>query len=170
MRTSLVAGLALTVALGCCAATRARPEAPPQTATAVGDASARKLEAARGRYRQLCARCHDGDFSGSEWRQAGRRIPDFTSGAWHRDRTDAQLVASVLEGKGTHMPAFGHALTNEQASEMVALIRKVNPARTPASKAVPSDFEIRYATLCDQLDALRKEYRELNKKSSMEEH
>jgi hypothetical protein len=114
----------------------------------------------------MCARCHDSDFSGSEWRQAGRRIPDFTSGPWHRDRTDAQLVASVLEGKGTHMPAFGHALTDEQAREMVALIRKVNPARPAAPGGGTSDFEIRYATLCEQLDALRKEYRELDKKPS----
>jgi hypothetical protein len=108
-----------------------------------------------GRYRQLCARCQDGNVSGSEWRQAGRRIPDFTSGPWHRDRTDAQLVASVLEGKRSHMAAFGHTLTDEQAREMVALIRKVNPARPAAPEAVPSEFEIRFATLREQLDALR---------------
>jgi mono/diheme cytochrome c family protein len=166
MKTAFVTTLALAAALGWCAAIRARPEA----AAAAAEVPARKLEAARGRYRQLCARCHDGDFSGSEWRQAGRRIPDFTSDPWHADHTDAQLVASVLEGKGTHMPAFGHALTDEQAREMVALIRKVNPARPAASKAVPSDFEIRYATLCDQLEALRKEYRELDKKPSKGEH
>jgi cytochrome c553 len=163
MKTAFVTALALAAALGCCAATRARPEAPAAATSAALD---RRLEAARGRYRQLCARCHDGDFSGAEWRKAGHRIPDFTSGPWHEAHTDAQLVASILEGKGSRMPAFAHALTDEQARELVVLIRKVNPAR-PARPAapdtVPSDFAIRYATLRDQLEALRKEYRELDK-------
>jgi mono/diheme cytochrome c family protein len=160
MKTAFVTAVALAAALGCCAAIRARPEA-----AAAAEAPARKLEAARGRYRQLCARCHDGDFSGREWRQAGRRIPDFTSGPWHESHTDAQLVASILEGKGARMPAFAHALTDEQAREMVALIRQVSPGRTPAPEAAPTDFAIRYATLRDQLEALRKEYKEVGKAS-----
>jgi mono/diheme cytochrome c family protein len=165
MKTAFVTALALAAALGCCAAIGARPE----VSAAAAAAPARKLEAARGRYRQLCARCHDGDFSGTEWRQAGRRIPDFTSGPWHEAHTDAQLVASILEGKGSRMPAFGHALTDDQARELVALIRQVNPARPAAQEPVPTDFAIRYATLRDQLEALRKEYHELDKKSTKPE-
>jgi mono/diheme cytochrome c family protein len=133
------------------------------------------MESANRQYRQLCARCHGDDFAGSEWRERGRRIPDFTSGPWHEGRSDVQLLVSILEGKGTSMPAFSGRLNEEQSRELVLLIRKANPAKTnptrpAASAAAPDDFAKRYAALCEEFEALRKQYQELERMSHKPEN
>jgi hypothetical protein len=117
----------------------------------------------------MCARCHGTDHTGSAWREHGREIPDFTSAAWHQGRSDAQLVVSILEGKGTRMPAFNDKVSTMRARALVRLIRTANPAapavRTAAG-AGGTDFETRYAALQKEMDELRRQFRELSRTSS----
>src|SRR5437899_2342546 len=53
------------------------------------------MKAAAGLFRQYCARCHGNDFNGNGWRERGHTIPDFTSRAWQRSRSDVQLRVSI---------------------------------------------------------------------------
>jgi hypothetical protein len=54
-------------------------------------------------------------------------IPDFTDPAWQARRADAQLVASILEGKGDAMPPAGDDVTDAVARGLVAYIRAFAP-------------------------------------------
>jgi mono/diheme cytochrome c family protein len=137
---------------------RAQPSkggnSPPAT-------SSPPMRTAARHYRQYCVRCHGNDYKGAAFRERGRRIPDFTSRAWQNSRTDAQLVVSVLEGKGARMPAFADRLSKKQAREVVRFIRTAGPTRPVAAEVAPRDFTSHYSELLMQLEELRKQYREL---------
>src|SRR6516225_5795352 len=79
------------------AAQRAGTSASPETAA--GTRQATRL------YRQYCLRCHGSSGSGSETKASMAAIPDFTSRAWQEGLREADLVVSILDGKGTLMPA-----------------------------------------------------------------
>jgi mono/diheme cytochrome c family protein len=160
--------LCLLLGLGWCIGA----EAPPPTALnaakpASGSTSDRpspKVEATLRQYRRLCATCHDTDFSGAVSRDKGRDVPDFTDGLWHAHRSDAKLVVSILEGKGTRMPSFGQRLSETEARDLVSLIRQASTAEAESAKAAPSDFESRFAALSEEMESLKRQYHELDKK------
>jgi mono/diheme cytochrome c family protein len=130
-----------------------------QSPSVATDTASPRWEAASRQFAHLCARCHGSDYRGSPWHQNGRPIPDFTSGAWHERHTDAQLLVSILEGKGTAMPAFTGRVSREQARDLVLLIRRANPTRRTTPQAGATDFHERYTALCEELNDLRKQFR-----------
>jgi hypothetical protein len=93
-------------------------------------------------------------------------LPDFTAPRWHAARSDPQLVASILGGKGTQMPSFRDHLGHAEARTLVAQIRAFGPGpATSASRAnVPAadDFESRFRQLQQQLDSLDRQSRSLS--------
>jgi mono/diheme cytochrome c family protein len=113
----------------------------------------------------LCASCHGTDFTGSVLREKGRDIPDFTDRQWHSHRTDAKLVVSILEGKGTRMPPFAQRLSEPEARALVSLIRQANATPLANAGAEPSDFETRFAELSREMETLKKQFHELDNKS-----
>jgi mono/diheme cytochrome c family protein len=120
--------------------------------------------AARALFARRCAGCHDDDGTGSGMRQQASQIPDFTSERWQARRDDAQMVASILEGKGAKMPAFRGRLSEDQAKELVSLIRTFDPKYDPtkAGASMSSDeFGRRFRELEEELERLKKEYRKL---------
>ena len=58
-------------------------------------------------------------------------IPDLTSASWQARRTDAQLMASITEGKGSDMPPFSEDITKEQARGLVVFVRSLGRAGVP---------------------------------------
>jgi mono/diheme cytochrome c family protein len=121
-----------------------------------------RKSAAASHYRTYCARCHGEDYAGTTWRQGGGRIPDFTTGTWQKSRSDAQLLVSILEGKGTAMPAFADKLSEEQSRDLVLLIRRANATQPAPLAPAPTNFARRYAALRQELEELRKQFRELD--------
>jgi mono/diheme cytochrome c family protein len=123
-------------------------------------------------YRQYCQRCHDRDGSGRRGRSRAVEIPDFRSEAWHGKKSDAMLTVSILEGKGTAMPAFGERLNHDQAGELVAFIRALDPPEQvkrptpPTHRKAPDDFDKRFGELKRQMEELRKQYDELSPSSA----
>jgi mono/diheme cytochrome c family protein len=118
-----------------------------------------RAEAARRLFGRHCVKCHGEDFTGRTFRGSDRHIPDFTDRAWQRSRTDAQLLVSIRDGKGEQMPPFDDQLKDAQRRDLVALIRDANPDHPAPAEA--ADFERRYRELREQLEALRRQYREL---------
>jgi len=50
------------------------------------------------------------------------RPADLTTAAWQASRTDAEITASIVQGRG-RMPAFGSQLRPEAVTMLVRLIR-----------------------------------------------
>jgi hypothetical protein len=86
-------------------------------------------------------------------------IPNFTSAAFHKEHSNAQIKVSILDGKGTLMPANRGRVTEEQADDLVAFVRAFGHARFVAAKpqASDSEFEKSYRQLEVQWNELEKE-------------
>jgi quinol-cytochrome oxidoreductase complex cytochrome b subunit/mono/diheme cytochrome c family protein len=146
--------------------TPARLPKPPALLPPSTDDSATRTRAATINYRQYCLSCHGTDGRGAEIRSGMPAIPDFKSAAWQESRTNAQLAASILEGKGALMPAFRGRVNAAQAQDLAAYIRAFGPPNVPAVQPGASDFERRFRQLQEEWGTLHKQLQEV--KSGME--
>jgi mono/diheme cytochrome c family protein len=126
-------------------------------APAASQAQRAALKAAQRSYQRFCARCHGDDHTGRDTRADLPTIPDLSKKSWHATRTDAQLLVSILKGKGKHMPAFGDRLTTAQARDLVAYLRKVGGAKA-AAPASARAYAQRFEELVKMLQALQDEF------------
>lgn len=87
--------------------------------------------AAVGLYRVQCAGCHGPRGHGDGPQAVGLpvRPPDFGSATFQRSRTDEQLRAVIVHGRGA-MPGFGSTLRPEGIDVLVRLIRQLGEARS----------------------------------------
>jgi mono/diheme cytochrome c family protein len=113
-------------------------------------------------FQHFCLRCHGADGRGSGMRESLPSLPDFTRHAWQQDRSDPQMLASVLGGKGTGMPSFGNRLGREQARSLVAYIRGFAPLRTGLARTATDDWEVRFEQLEHELEELRRQFHALS--------
>jgi mono/diheme cytochrome c family protein len=149
--------------------TSAKPAEPGAGATGPASRStseskvAAPSEAIRGLFQRSCAKCHGADGRGNDLRVQFPRIPNFTSSNWQKGRIDAQLTASILEGKGTAMPAFGGKLGEAQVRELVTYLRSFAPAESRSISGT-SDFYRRYLELRKEMDDLERQYRALSRR------
>jgi mono/diheme cytochrome c family protein len=86
-------------------------------------------------------------------------IPNFTDSAWQTEKSDSQLLVSILEGRGTLMPANNGRITRDQARDLVAYVRAFGPrvAVSPGAALTESDFDRAFRQLQRQYDELEKE-------------
>jgi mono/diheme cytochrome c family protein len=84
-------------------------------------------------FAQRCAGCHGKGGQGIS--SAG--TPDFTSRDLQAKLTDAQIAATIRNGKSGRMPAFGGQLNNGQISALTAAVRSFSPSSSRASVAEP---------------------------------
>jgi hypothetical protein len=91
-------------------------------------------------------------------------IPDFAAAAWQARRSDAQLLVSILDGKGKYMPPFGGKINKDQASDLVAHVRAFAPTKgkpgAQKHKEAPSlsDFEKEFRRLQEEMANLQKQF------------
>ena len=115
------------------------------------------------RLQGRCARCHDADGTGRSSRDQFRDIPDFSNHKWQSSRSDAELMVSILEGKGSHMPSYRGKFGDEETRALVASVRAFDPMPTARrADTAPDDFERRFRELQEELDDLKKQFRELS--------
>jgi mono/diheme cytochrome c family protein len=120
--------------------------------------SAARIRIGASIFRQYCIVRHGTDGTGTAMRPVLPPIPDFTSPAFHKDHSDAQLQVSIMDGKGTFMPANRGRITEDQASDLVAFVRAFGPRVFAARpQASDSEFEKAYRQLEDQWNELEKE-------------
>mgnify|MGYP002381401676 CR=1 FL=1 len=87
---------------------------------------------AKAIYDTKCAKCHGADGKGIKSLQP----PDFTDAKWQASRRDAQLSATISNGKDT-MPGFKGALSAADITALVKVVRGFAPkpaAAAPAKK------------------------------------
>src|SRR5260370_40926669 len=113
-------------------------------------------------FQQHCAKCHGKDGTGTPGRNSLPDIPDFTEASWQAQRSDDQLLTSILEGKGDDMPAFARKIKEEQARDLVAHIRAFDPTKGKSKKekqkkSDSSRFDERFGRLQKEMDQLRRQ-------------
>jgi mono/diheme cytochrome c family protein len=124
-----------------------------------GEHAKAPVQAAAALYRRFCQRCHA--VSGQGDPGAGfSGIPNFTDPAWQTRRSDAQLLVSILDGKGDGMPTFRGRVTEAQARELVGHIRAFGPER-PRTTSGTSGFEAKFRELDEEFQELQRQFREL---------
>ena len=95
-------------------------------------------------FRQNCQRCHDRD--------------------WQDARSDVDLIVSIAEGKGKHMPAFTGRLSREEVQDLVAHVRSyVQPLQ--AARRQDEEFEKRFRALQAEMAELRRQYQEVSEEA-----
>jgi mono/diheme cytochrome c family protein len=142
---------------------RAENDSPPPPRRAA--ARSTDVGAAGKGLPSRCARCHDADGTGRTSGANFREIPDFSNHKWQSSRSDVELLVSILDGKGTHMPGFRGKLRESEARDLVASVRAFAPAPGAGSTATakPDEFERRYRELQEELEDLKKQFREVSK-------
>jgi mono/diheme cytochrome c family protein/uncharacterized membrane protein len=126
--------------------------------------------AQRALYRQHCVKCHGADGKGSTARGLFPEIPDFTKGTWQRGRSNAQLLVSILDGKGSGMPTLRGKINKSQANDLVKYVRTFSPAERKAAndrngKPASDEFDVRYRLLQQEMSDLQRQFHELSKSS-----
>jgi mono/diheme cytochrome c family protein len=95
-------------------------------------------------YGTYCFACHDTNGKGNPLiRQVMPELPDFTSVAWQRARTDADFTQSILLGKGKFMLPMSDKLGAVDTKQMVSLVRafqrgQVIPVEEPTAGGPPA--------------------------------
>jgi mono/diheme cytochrome c family protein len=140
------------------------PSTPPQPrGSAESTQSVPRSDAIPGLFQRLCSSCHGADGHGNAMRAQMPRIPDFTVSDWHQRRSDAQLTASVLEGRGTAMPAFSGKLDEPQVHALVGYLRSLVLGGAQSIPRPSSDFRRRYQELQHEINKLERQYRALSR-------
>jgi mono/diheme cytochrome c family protein len=116
-------------------------------------------------FAQFCYVCHDKDGTGRIQRDNFPPIPNFTDPGWQKTKQDAELLVSILEGKGTLMPPNGDRISREEARDLVAFIRAFGPAPVVQGPAAQSEFQRSFLQLTKQWDELERAMQELRAKS-----
>jgi cbb3-type cytochrome c oxidase subunit III len=135
------------------------PLQQPDLATAAPTDVGGRVRAGVVIFRQFCIVCHGPDGTGSVMRAQLPPIPDFTGGGWQADRSDPQLLVSILDGKGTLMPANRGRITESQAQDLVACVRAFGPPAVRTAQLAPSEFQRHFDSLQQQWEALEKQMR-----------
>jgi mono/diheme cytochrome c family protein len=144
------------------------PVGPPPLVAPSGELAAR-IRIGGSLFRQFCIVCHGADGTGNTIRVSMPPIPDFTNPGWHQKNSDAQLLASILNGKGTLMPANSGRITEDQARDLVAYVRAFGPGtalKDPGKGPVTdAQFEKAFRQLQQQWDALETELQKMKDKT-----
>ncbi len=79
----------------------------------------------------VCGRCHGPDGRGGV-AEPGRPAPrNFRDAAFQADRTDAELRAVIVNGKGGGMPPFAATFSAAEIDGLVGVVRSFDPRRRP---------------------------------------
>jgi len=128
---------------------------PPQAPSAE---VASRIRVGAGIFRQYCIVCHGADGTGSILRAQMPPIPDFTNPTWQMQHTDPKLAVSIMDGKGTLMPANRGRITEAQAHDLVAYLRSFGPRTLRKTGPVSeSEFEKSFRELEQRWNELDRE-------------
>ena len=119
---------------------------------------ANRLRAAAVIFRSYCVACHGPDGTGvAAMRQSLDKLPDFTNPSFQEQHSDPQLRISILDGKGTQMPANRGRITETQARDLAAYIRTLGPEGS-VKYGPRTAFQEEFDRLQRQWDALERRY------------
>ncbi len=124
--------------------------------------SAEEARTVRPLFEKHCSKCHGANGTGQPARDRGTEIPDFHSAAWQARRSDAQLLASIVGGKGTVMPSWENKLSKDQARILVAYVRTFAPTQKNVADESSPRFDEDFQRLEQQYAKSHKEFQKLS--------
>jgi mono/diheme cytochrome c family protein len=125
---------------------------------------ANRLRAAAVIFRTYCIACHGPDGTGvPAMRLSLPTLPDFTNPSFQEQHSDPQLMISILDGKGTLMPANRGRVNETQARDLAAYIRTFGPPGSDGKYTPPTAFQQEFERLQRQWEALERDLRNLKK-------
>jgi mono/diheme cytochrome c family protein len=133
---------------------------------AKGEESPVNPSTAASLFRRYCQDCHGANGAG---RAGVVEIPNFTSRASQEKREDADLLVSILDGKGTGMPAFQDRLSEAQVRGLVAHIRAFAPAPATGKAGSSPSARVPGGGFAAQFRPLQKEFEELQRQVQEED-
>ncbi|HEV3300762.1 MAG TPA: cytochrome b N-terminal domain-containing protein [Planctomycetaceae bacterium] len=136
-------------------------EKPLAPSLARSEKTAARIRVATSLYRDYCNTCHGPGGKGTPMRSSMPSIPDFSDRSWQQSHSDPQFVVSMLNGKGSLMPAFRGRVSDDQARDLVAYLRALGPPRRTAVEAPESDFAKQFEQLQEQWNELEKQLQPL---------
>jgi mono/diheme cytochrome c family protein/uncharacterized membrane protein len=157
LRTLVAATLCLLVLASIHASGRQQPTPKEQT-----HQKPDKKPNASSLYSKHCQKCHGQDGTGADGRETFPEIPDFTNEKWQKWRSDAELVSTILDGKGTSMPQFANKLGMEEAKALAGFVRSFGSAKIKPMTDRDSDFDKQLQDLFEEMKGLREEFQELS--------
>jgi mono/diheme cytochrome c family protein len=108
---------------------------PDRTPTPTAPEEGGTERAADALYNVSCAGCHGRDGRGQgPQRPPGAPLPDFTDPKFQAQRTDAQLLQVLREGRGL-MPPFGKQLNDQGLGALIAKVRRFGAGEGAAPPA-----------------------------------
>jgi mono/diheme cytochrome c family protein len=82
-------------------------------------------------FAAVCGRCHGPDGRGG-LAEPGKPAPrNFRDAAFHAARSDGDIRAVIVNGKGGAMPPFGATFSAAEIDGLVARVRSFDPRRGP---------------------------------------
>jgi mono/diheme cytochrome c family protein len=124
----------IALALGACKAKDNQSTAGAEAGSAAGvenvalrPYSGDEAQAKRGRYLFIeynCYGCHGGLAGGAMG-------PSLRDTVWKYGGTDAQIHASIADGRPLGMPAWSTMLSNDQINDIVAYVRSMRTTAEP---------------------------------------
>jgi mono/diheme cytochrome c family protein len=125
--------------------------------------TANRLRRAAVLFRSYCIACHGPDGTGvAAMRQSLDKLPDFTNPKFQEQHSDPQLRISILDGKGTQMPANRGRITETQARDLADYIRTLGPEGS-VKYGPRTPFQEEFDRLQRQWEALERQLRGLKK-------
>ncbi len=77
-------------------------------------------------FKAKCASCHGAEGKGDTDQGKKMKLPDFSTGAWQKAKTDAQIKGAIENGTkkdGNEMDPYKDKLDGAQIDALVAYIR-----------------------------------------------
>jgi ubiquinol-cytochrome c reductase cytochrome b subunit len=136
-----------------------KPTSPPNVSAELAE----RTRVATALYRSYCLSCHGVDGRGSDMKASMSTIPDFTIRSWQQGVGTPQLVAGILDGKGTLMPAFRGRVSDEQGQDLAAYVRAFGPVDVAQPQSPPGEFEKRFQEVQAHWYELQRQLREQSK-------
>lgn len=92
--------------------------------------SKESVEQGNALFAANCARCHGLEGKGGLplW-DGGPSPANFHDHAFHMARSDVGIRNTIVNGKGTGMPAFGTTFNDAQLSALVGHVRSLDPGK-----------------------------------------
>lgn len=83
-----------------------------------------------------CSGCHGGHAGGG-------MAPSLRDPVWLYGNSDAHIFASIAEGRGKGMPAWGTKIPEDQIWKLVAYIKSIRTPEEPDPPTVPPQPEVK---------------------------